>query len=380
MATLPTRSFSTIVSTITAGIQGRVEALIDFSVGSPLLAIAEAFAGAALWLQYNILQVLNAARLATSVGSDVDSFVADFSLTRLPASVAGGALTFSRFTASATQALVPNGATQQTQDGTQSFIVVADTGNPDYNAGLGGYPILSMATSVTATVNAVTPGPAANVLAGTVTVMTTPITGVDTVTNASAFSGGAAAETDGALKARFALNILGLAKGDAYGSEAALANLNVAIKYTLVDQFSYSGAFTPGYYYFVVDDGTGSPSAAFITNARVALNAVKPLGAWFGVFGPILVSADVNAIIAVLPGFDNSVVIGQVFSLIQANILALGLGAGLDCYQIGAWALSVPGVAPGGITGLTLNGQQADAGTIVGNPKNRIMPGAISVS
>lgn len=380
MSTLPTRSWATIVSTIVAGIQGRAAALIDFSVGSPLLAIAEAFAGAAMWLQYNILQVLNAARLSTSVGSDVDTFVADFSLTRLPASLAGGIATFSRFTASATQALVPNGATIQTQDGTQNFVVVADLTNPDYDAGLSGYPILTLTTSVDATVSAVNPGTGANVQAGTVTVMTTPITGVDTVANASAYTGGMAAETDAALKARFALNILGLAKGDLYGSEAALANLNVAIKYAFVDQFSYSGVFTPGYYYFVVDDGTGSPDATFLANARVALNAVKPLGCWFGVFGPNLVSANVSLIIATLPGFTHSVVVGNVFALIQANILALGLGSGLDCYQIAAWALSIPGVTPGGVTALTLNGNSADAGTIVGNPKNRIMPGTVAVS
>lgn len=380
MPTLPTRSWSTVVSTIVAGIQGRCAALIDFSVGSPLLAIAEAFAGASLWLQWLILQVLQAARLSTAAGTDVDTFVADFSLTRLPASLAGGVATFSRFTGSATVALVPNGATVQTQDGTQNFVVVADLTNPDYDAGLGGYPILSLASSVDATVQAVNPGPTANVQAGTVTVMTTPITGVDTVTNASAYIGGTAAETDAALKARFALNILGLAKGDLYGAEAALANLNVAIKYRIVDQYSYSGVFMPGYYYAVVDDGTGSPSADFLAAARVALNAVKPLGCWFGVFGPNLVNANVSLIIATLPGYTHSIVVGNVFARIQANILALGLGAGIDCYQIAGWVLNTAGVAPGGVSALTLNGNSADAGVIVGNPKNRIMPGTITVS
>lgn len=381
MPTLPTRSWSTVVSTIVAGIQGRCAALIDFSVGSPLLAIAEAFAGASLWLQWLILQVLQAARLSTAAGTDVDTFVGDFGLTRLPASFAGGRVTFSRFTASASVPFIPVGATVQTADGTQSFVVVADGSNTNFNPALRGYQIAANTTSVSVTVDAATPGTQANVGAGTISVITSPLTGVDTVVNGATFSGGLPTETDQALKARFALFILGLARGDLYGVESALANLNVAIKYTITDQYSYPGVFTPGYFYAVVDDGTGSPSSDFLAMARVAIDAVRPLGVWFGVFAPALVTANVSMILSpVLPGFTRSAVIAQVAALVQRNIVALGLGAGLDAYQIAAWVLSVPGVAPGGVTALLLNSASADAATIVANNKNRIMPGTIAVS
>lgn len=381
MATLPTRSFATVVSTIVAGIQGRCKTLIDFSVGSPLLAITQSFAGAALWLQYIALQILAAARLSTASADDVDTFVEDFELKRLPPSFGGGLVTFSRFTPTADVLFIPNGSTVQTSDGTESFVVVADGTNANYSAALGGYQIASNAASVDATVQAVNPGVEANVGVGTVTVVTSPLTGIDAATNAAAFTGGLPTETDSALKARFALYIRGLREGNLAGAESALANINVAIKYTITDQYSYSGVFTPGYYYAVVDDGTGTPADAFLDAARAALDAVRPLGAWFGVFAPILTTANVSLTLAtVIPGFTRNAVIAQVNATVTANILGLGLGAGLDAYQIAGWVLSVPGVSPGGLSSLLLNSLSADAATIAANNKNRIMPGTIAVS
>ena len=55
-------------------------------------------ASQALWLQYLALLVLNVTRLATSSGSDCDSFGADFGFARLPPVAATGTVTFSRYT------------------------------------------------------------------------------------------------------------------------------------------------------------------------------------------------------------------------------------------------------------------------------------------
>jgi uncharacterized phage protein gp47/JayE len=394
MASLPTRSWQTIVSTIVAGIQGRASSFIDFSAGEPLLAIAEGFAGVGLWLQELFLGVLQAARLATAVGADVDTFTVDFmpaiagSVTaalpngspRLPAAYAAGYVTYSRFTAAATSPFVPVGATVQTADGTQQFAVVADTSNPAYSAALGGFSFTSGASTLTLKVQALNPGPAANAAAGAVTVMTTPIAGVDTVANGAGFTGGVAAETDAALKARFALFILGLTKGTYYGVASCLANLNVAIAYQIVDQFTYGGVVAPGYFYVVIDDGTGSPSSTFLSNAAAAIGSqgpagVKPLGVNFSVFAPNLVSANVNMTLTTAAGYTHSLVVAQVSSLIAANIFALGLGNGLPFGLLYAWAFSVPGVTD--VNGVTLNSGTAD---IAANPQNRVMPGTITVA
>src|SRR5258707_15404924 len=78
MASLPTQSFSTIVTNTIAGIQGRASKLINLSTGSTLRAIVEGFAGLYLWMQAQVLRVWQATRLSTSSGTDVDTFTADF--------------------------------------------------------------------------------------------------------------------------------------------------------------------------------------------------------------------------------------------------------------------------------------------------------------
>jgi uncharacterized phage protein gp47/JayE len=122
MATLPTRSFNRIVSDISAGIQGRVSSFLTFAIGSVFRAIAESYAGVALWLQGLILEVAKLTRLSTSRGPDVDSWIADWGImTRLAAQPATGLLTFSRFTASGATPEILVGARVKTADNTQSF-------------------------------------------------------------------------------------------------------------------------------------------------------------------------------------------------------------------------------------------------------------------
>jgi phage-related baseplate assembly protein len=375
MAVLPTRSFNTIVNTIVAGIQGRASALIDFTVGSPLLAITEAIAGVALWLQAFALQVLTVARLSTSVGSDVDSFVNDFGVTRLGASTATGVLTFSRLTASSSVPFVPVGTTVQTADGTTTVTVVADTTNANFSLALNGYSMPSGVTTLSVTAQAGSPGTAGNIAAGTATVLTTPIVGIDQVTNTLAFTGGQVAETDAALKIRFVLFILGLSQGNLFGIESALANLNVSIAFKVTDQMTTAGVSQPGFFFVNVDDGSGSPPQAFLNAASNAVNAHRALGVNFSVFPPTLVTANVSMIISAATGFNATAVAQQVAAVINANILALGLGAGLPFSLLPVWAFSVMGVT--NATAITLNGGTAD---IAANNQNRVMPGTITVS
>src|SRR4051794_26633430 len=113
MAQLITYTFSQIVSNIATAVQGSAKSLLNFTVGSVLRAIAEATASVVLWLQAIILQVLTLTRAATSVGTDLDSWMADFGLARLAAVAAAGQVTFARFTATM-QAVVPVGANVQT--------------------------------------------------------------------------------------------------------------------------------------------------------------------------------------------------------------------------------------------------------------------------
>src|ERR1700722_10466296 len=129
---LPLQTFTTLVQGMAASVQSTAAQLLDLTVGSTLRAILEATASVALWMQWLILQVLQMTRAATSIGPDLDSWMADFSLTRLPASPASGDVTFSRFDSSL-PALVPLGALVRTVDGTQTFLVTSDAVSPGWN-------------------------------------------------------------------------------------------------------------------------------------------------------------------------------------------------------------------------------------------------------
>src|SRR5690242_21764185 len=95
---LSLRTFNTLVESMAAAVQSAASQLLDLTVGSTLRAVLEANASIVLWMQWLILQVLQSTRASTSTGADLDSWMADFTLTRLPAAPATGAVTFSRFT------------------------------------------------------------------------------------------------------------------------------------------------------------------------------------------------------------------------------------------------------------------------------------------
>ena len=105
---LQLRDFASLVSNAAAAVQAASRALVDLSVGSTLRAILEANASIGLWMQWLILRVQRMTRAATSDGEDLDSWVGDYDLARLPAVSAIGQARFARFTATEA-ALVPAG-------------------------------------------------------------------------------------------------------------------------------------------------------------------------------------------------------------------------------------------------------------------------------
>ena len=144
---LPLQSFTVLMQNMAASVQGGATAFIDLTVGSVLRAILEANASLALWMQWLIVQVLAQTRAATSNGPDLDSWVADFGVIRLPASAATTTLTFSRITTGAS-ASIPVGAQAKTADGTQTFTVIASSTNAAYSAPTASYTIAASVSAI----------------------------------------------------------------------------------------------------------------------------------------------------------------------------------------------------------------------------------------
>jgi uncharacterized phage protein gp47/JayE len=90
---LSLKGFTQIIQDMSAALQSSATALVDVSVGSVIRAIFEANASVALWMQWLILQILQTTRASTSVGGDLDSWMLDFGLTRLPAGASTGIVT-----------------------------------------------------------------------------------------------------------------------------------------------------------------------------------------------------------------------------------------------------------------------------------------------
>lgn len=375
MASLNVKDFTTLVRDQVTAIQGRAAGLVDFTIGSLLRAITESNASVLQWLQQLIVTLLATTRASTSSGADLDSWMADFGFYRLSASFATGSVTYSRFTP-ANSALIPIGSLVGSTDGSQQYSVTVDTTNPLYNATLGGYLIPAGTASATVPVVASTAGAAGNALIGTVTVIVGSISGVDTVTNTAVFTNGVDPESDEAFRARFVLWVQSLSKAVKSAIQFALSSIQQGVSYTLTENQDYAGNTLYGYFYAVVDDGSGAPSGAFLASAASAIESTRGFTTRYGVFGPILVTANVSMTITTSPSVTHSVVVAQVTAAIQAYISSLTLGQILPFTQLAAVAY---GVSPAitNVSGVLLNGSSADLGA---TNKQVIRPGTVTVA
>lgn len=369
-----TNTFSTFVSNSVAAIQGAASQLLDLTVGSVLRSFVDAYSLLALWLQAVALQLASITRLSTSSGTDVDTFINDYGFFREPATAASGPVTFARFTPTA-QATIPVGDIVQTPTGVQ-YQTIADTTQTAFNATLNAYVIPPGTASITATVAALVNGSAGNAVAGAINVLASSIPGVDTVTNVAAFTSGEDAESDQAVKAGFILYLQSLTQGTVQACENAVTNLQVGATCSITENINLSGASQPGYFYAVVDDGTGHPSGGFLAAATAAIDKVRAEGTTFSVVAPTLLTANIALTIAVAAGFTESAVKVQVAAALTAFVNALSEGATLPYTRLAQIAYDAsPGVT--NVTGVTLNGGTAD---LVSAGQQLIRVGTVTVS
>lgn len=365
MAQIQTYSFTQLVQQWVTAAQSAAKSLLDFSVGSVLLAAAEACSGLLLWLQGLALTILGLTRFATSFGADADSWGADFNFARLPAVAATGNVTFSRASPSS-QAVIPagtNGAVVQTGDGTQGFIVTVDTTNPAYSASLGGYVLPISTSSVTVPVQAQVAGAGGNVQANTITTIVNAIPGVDSVTNSATFTTGVNAESDTAYKARFPLFLAGLASADLAAIESAIANVQQGIRYLPIENVDWPGLGTDnGNFVIVADTGVaGSLPANVQTLLQNAINAARAFGIRFQVAATSAVTVNVVMSITTAAGYTHGSVVQQVEAALAAAINALPLTTTLlPLTQLASIAYGVAGVTNVPLGSITINGVAAD--------------------
>ncbi len=333
-------TFATLLQRMAASVQGAATTLVDLSIGSVLRACMEASASIALWMQWLILQVLAMTRAATSNGSDLDSWVADFSLQRLPGSQATGTVTFARYSAGL-PAFIALGVLVRTTDGTQTFGVVQDVNNPAWN-GSDGYVIGALSANVDVPVEALSFGLAGNVLAGAIGLLATPIVGIDTAQNQQALTGGAEQETDSALRSRFTgyINTRSLATTGALMTAAQ--SVRQGLRLAVLENQDRSGAAQIGNFIVVADDGSGFPPAILISQVAAAIEIVRPIGSTYSVTGPVVEMVSVNITIETAGG-SNSAIGSAIRLAVLAWIQQLSIGGVLSISKIEAIAHGIDG-------------------------------------
>ncbi len=369
--TLSLQNFTTLMQNMAAAAQGAASQMLDLTVGSVLRAIFEANAAVALWLQWLIVQILQMTRAATSSGPDLDSWMADMTLTRLPAVAANGQVTFSRYTPSIS-AVIPIGSLVRTGDGSIVFSVIANSSNPAWEAASNTYLLPSGIGSISVPVSAQVAGSAGNVQAGAVTLIGTAIPGVDSVINDTAFQNGEDAETDQAFRVRFQ-NFLGtrsLATAAAVGY--AISDLQQGIAYIIRENVDAIGNPRSGNFVVTVDDGSGNPPEGLMTMVSQVIDPVRPLGSTFSVQPPTLVMANVSLAIST----TQPQVIPTVGLALERYINSLSIGATLALTRLAQVAYNTsPTIS--NVTTISINGIAAD---LIPPANGVIKAGTVAVS
>ena len=374
MANLNLQTFFQILEQQAAAMASSTTLVNDFSVGSFTRALLEATSSIALWNQANTVQVLAAERLATSVGEDVDSYVADFDLFRLQAVDATGSVTFSRYSANGSALLAP-GAQVVTLDGSQSYTVTVDTTNPAWNAAQGAYLIANGVSSLTVPVVAVNAGTQGNVLAATIGLIQSA-TPFDTVTNALPLTNGIDEETDAALKARFAVYVNTRSLATDAAIQYAATSIQPGLTCYVAENINTAGVFTPGNFVVTVDDGSGEPPASLIAAVSAAVNATRAATINYAVQPPTVISAIIELTITVGTGYTKSVLQPLVETAIINFISLLPVGVTFPYSMIANIAYNTsPGIT--NVTAISLNGATADIG---GGQTQVVRVGSVTVN
>lgn len=372
---LSTKTFAQLIQDQAAAVQGRALQILDFTTGSVLRSLVEANAAVGMWLQAMALQILRTTRLSTSVGLDVDSWVADWGVTRLAATVSSGSVTFSRFTPQSV-AVISLGTQVQTGDGSQSFQVVLDPANALWVAAQNSYVLQIGVASGAIPVQSINSTTVSNVLANTISVLTTNIIGVDTVTNALAFTGGTNSETDAQLRARFVTYIGSLSKGTVAAVQYAVASLQLGLNSTVLENITPSGSASNGFITVTVDDGSGAPPNSLLTTVGAAINGVRAAGIQMAVIAPVITTVIINVTVVTDPGYNHNVIVGTINTALLTYLSTLIVGQGLAFYKLSQVIIdSTAGITT--ISGLTLNGAAAD---IAANPRNVIKLATLTVA
>lgn len=373
MVEINSKSFQQLVSDQAAATQAEAKRTLDYGRGSILLMLARSFASIGLWMQAQIFKVLSATRLTTSVKEDVDSFVEDFGMPRIREVFATGEVRFGRYSIGYT-AFIPVKAMVRTGDAQLTFLVAANDTHPMWDGDRQGYVLPSAVMSTLLPVIASTAGPGSNVDPGTISLLSSPIVGIDYVINETSMSGGVEAERDDQVKKRFPLYIGSLSKGTDEAIGYAVSQVKSGLAFTAIegsDAEPYGVDFV-----VVINDGSGAPNASLISQVSDAVSQTRALGVSWAVIWSSTRLANVSMAISTEYTRDKPAAVAAVQTALKEYIDGLGMGERLPYTRLAEIAYRASSKVTN-VTGVVLNGGTSD---LIPTKVEVIDPGSISVS
>lgn len=338
------KSFDTLVGDLTKRWGGATGTTPNLTSGNVALALFQTFATQLVYFEFLLQAVIAMARLSTSTGADVDSFVADYGLTRLPPTFAEGPVTLSTLTPAPQQLLIPVGTIVQSQGGAVQYQLIADTDNPDYSAAFDAYLIRAGDSSATATAKALLSGASQNVQAGILTQLAQGGTGIAIVTNASPIQNGKDAETDEQLRQRFVQYLASLSEATKAAILYAINSVQQGLDVNLLDNTNPAGAFQPGFFTAVVEDGSGSLPSDLRLELINAIDLVRAFTIEFDVVAPEVVNPTAALVVRIAPGSNPATVLQNVKTALLDYVNGLTIGAILYVYRLVQVAEDTDGV------------------------------------
>lgn len=282
--TIPSKSWNQFVQDMVAlwGAQLGIVPVLD--QGDFLLALFEAVAGQLDFVQAQVFMVLALTRAATSSGSDLDSWMADFNFFRLASTYATGSVTLGKLQAASSPIFVPaatltggvytGGVLVQTVGGGVVYTVIPDTTQSAYVAQSNSYVIPAGTLSISATVQALVGGASGNVAAGTIVQLGSQ-SSVDTVTNPLPITNGFSAESDQAFRARFILYLSTLAKATGAAITAAIQSVQQGVQVSLAENQNPAGVVQLGTFTAFISNNSLAPSSSLLASAFAAADATR---------------------------------------------------------------------------------------------------------
>jgi uncharacterized phage protein gp47/JayE len=355
---LSLKTFSQLIEDMGATLQSSATALVDISVGSVIRAIFEANASVALWMQWLILQVLQTTRAATSSGSDLDSWMMDFGLTRLPASPSSGTVIFSRF-ANSLPAAIPVGSIVKTADGALSFVVTEDERSSIWSPAESRYVLPAGVSAASVPVTCTSGGVAGNVLAGAVSVISASLPGIDRVTNTSPFTNGLDAESDSALRTRFQSYLASRSRATLSAVRNAIANVQQGLDVLIQENVGVDGSAKVGCFIVTIDDGSGYPSSDLLTSVASAIDAVRPIGTDFLVLPPKVMTVSAALTVTLVQAAASSMYAPEIQARVADYLNGLAIGRVASITRVAQNAY-LAGQGIENISEILLNGSASD--------------------